>query len=517
MKLFNIKIKHLLYPSVIALFLITSCNKDIVEKGADWTALTPTKLDETGGNWKPCVLTSGDDIKIPDALAITTPQYLQELQELKTTQAAVTAEQKAAITYWSAGATLRWNEIMRALVAKYNLAPQNNVDGTYPIPDANNPFNYPLFPFSNPPYAARAYAYVSVAQYDALVAAYKLKQQYKRPAPYKTDARITPSVPKSDLSSYPSEEAALATASVELLKFLFPGEIEFLTKKAEEARNVKLWAGAAVKSDIIAGDSLGRAVANKILAKAKSDGMKNAIGTQVKWDSLAQTRVALGEIPWKSLETPVRPPMLPFYGGVQVWLIPTVETVRPKPPISTKSVELQTQLAEVKSFTTNPTRENLAIVHLWADGTGTQTPPGHWNAIACDDIKKAQMSEIRTARNLALLNMALMDAAICCWDTKSFYYYPRPSQLDNSIKTLTGLPNFPSYTSGHSTFSGAAATVLSYIFPNNKTTYENMAKDASNSRLFGGIHYRMDCEVGLQVGASVGNYAIQRAKTDGAD
>ena len=56
--------------------------------------------------------------------------------------------------------------------------------------------------------------------------------------------------------------------------------------------------------------------------------------------------------------------------------------------------------------------------------------------------------------------MAMFDAAICCWDVKMFYYNPRPSQVDPSIKTLTGVPNFPAYTSGHSTFSGAAASVL---------------------------------------------------------
>ena len=72
---------------------------------------------------------------------------------------------------------------MRALVAKYNLPPYQNPDGTYPIPSANNPLAYPLFPFANPPYAARAYAYVSAAQYDALVAAYFYKQQYNRAAP----------------------------------------------------------------------------------------------------------------------------------------------------------------------------------------------------------------------------------------------------------------------------------------------------------------------------------------------
>ncbi|MGK0740239.1 hypothetical protein ACSFCT_26510, partial [Yokenella regensburgei] len=71
---------------------------------------------------------------------------------------------------------------MRELVAKHNLPPYQNDDGTYPIPTAANPFSYPQFPFANPPYAARAYAYVSVAQYDALVAAYFYKRQYSRVA-----------------------------------------------------------------------------------------------------------------------------------------------------------------------------------------------------------------------------------------------------------------------------------------------------------------------------------------------
>jgi membrane-associated phospholipid phosphatase len=127
------------------------------------------------------------------------------------------------------------------------------------------------------------------------------------------------------------------------------------------------------------------------------------------------------------------------------------------------------------------------------------------------------MSEVRTARNFALLNMALMDAAIACWDTKTFYYYPRPSQLDPKIKTSTGIPNFPAYTSGHSTFSGAAATVLGHIFPNKKTSFDEQAEQASLSRLYGGIHYRMDCEAGLKAGKAVGNFAVNRARTDGAE
>ena len=159
----------------------------------------------------------------------------------------------------------------------------------------------------------------------------------------------------------------------------------------------------------------------------------------------------------------------------------------------------------------------MRIVHFWADGVGTSTPPGHWNAIAAEDFVNQRFSEVRWARNLALLNMSMMDASVVCWDAKFFYFNPRPSQADPRIKTLTGLPNFPSYTSGHSTFSGAAATILGHIIPSKAGSYESMATEASLSRLYGAIHYRSDCEVGLACGQIIGGYAIQRARTDGAE
>ena len=102
----------------------------------------------------------------------------------------------------------------------------------------------------------------------------------------------------------------------------------------------------------------------------------------------------------------------------------------------------------------------------------TPTPPGHWNFIAAPYIREAEFSEVRAARVFALLDMALHDAAVGCWETKFFYFNPRPSHLDPEIKTAIGLPNFPSYTSGHSTFSAAAAEVLSYLFPSGAAYFE---------------------------------------------
>jgi hypothetical protein len=110
-----------------------------------------------------------------------------------------------------------------------------------------------------------------------------------------------------------------------------------------------------------------------------------------------------------------------------------------------------------------------------------------------------------------------MDAAIVCWDIKYLYFNARPTQVDPSIKTLTGIPNFPSYVSGHSVFSGSASTILGYLLPANAAKYDDLSRQAAMSRLQGGIHYRIDCEAGLTVGNNVGNYAILRAQNDGAN
>ena len=118
------------------------------------------------------------------------------------------------------------------------------------------------------------------------------------------------------------------------------------------------------------------------------------------------------------------------------------------------------------------------------------------------------------ARMMALINTAMQDAAVCCWDTKFYYYFPRPQQF--GVKTSLGLPNFPSYTSGHSTFSAAGAEVLSTIFPEQAAYFAAKAQEASNSRIYGLIHYRFDCEVGLKCGQTIGSYAVARGKADGS-
>lgn len=516
--------KSLIHLSfAVCILLLAACSKDFEENNLLIPALNPAQPDATAGTWKPILLSSASEISVPVPIGTSTPDYIAQINEVKAWQDKITEADRKLVTYWSAGAVLRWNEILRELVAKYNLPPYQNADGSYPIPSANNPLAYPFFPFSNPPYAARAYAYVSAAQFDGLIAAHYYKDRYKRQPVYSVDQKITPLVNKSNLFSYPSEDAVVIGATVELLKLLFPGEQDFIQLKAEEHRRARLIAGANVRDELEAGEALGKAVALKFVQRARTDRTGAAVGITNGvdlWKEYEQTAIQKGETPWISQEIPKRPPMLPYFGKVRPFLfdsLTVVTKIRPAAPPSTKSEAFKKELDEVLYYSQNPSRERVRIVHVWGDGVGTYTPPGHWNAIAAENMIPLNLSEVRWARNLALLNMSLMDAAIVCWDAKFTYFNPRPSQVNPEIKTLTGLPNFPSYVSGHSTFSGAAATILAHLIPEKAIKFNEMALEASNSRLYGAIHYRSDIEVGLEMGKKVGNYAIQRALADGAN
>ncbi|MDX2180940.1 MAG: phosphatase PAP2 family protein [Bryobacteraceae bacterium] len=475
--------------------------------------------DPNAGSWRYIVLTSPTQVAVPAPSRIDDPAYLAELAAIKQAQTQITEGQRESLDYWSRGGAVRWNEILMELVAKNNLPPAPRDDGSYPFPDANNPFADPNFPFANPPYAARAYAYVAVAQYEALKVAWHYKYLYNRPAPVRVDGGVQALRPLSNLPAYPNEDAVLSGVAATMLQLLFPTGAEFVRAKAAEHQQAAQLSGRAAASDVAAGLALGQAVANLVIARARTDGMGASVGNAVIWQSLADQAAARGEIPWHSLENPPRPPMLPLFGRVLPWMMTPADVLaeRPGPPPSTGSPQMAQELAEVKNAVRNLTRAQMAIAYKWADGVGTPAPPGHWNFIAIPYIADSGYSEVRAARALALLNMAMHDAAVGCWDTKYAYFNPRPSQLDRGIRTVVGLPNFPAYVSGHSTFSAAAAEVLSYLFPNAASKFEADREEASISRLYGGIHYRSDIEVGKSLGKRIGGYTLRFAREDGAD
>ena len=464
------------------------------------------------------LLSAPSQIAVAPPAAVTSAAYVAELDAIKTSQANLTDAQRKAIAYWSGGGVLRWNQIVRELVARYNLPPAPRDEGGYPVPDAENPFGDPAFPFANPVYAVRAYSYVSAAQYDALKSAWYWKFQYNRLSPAKNDNTINALMPVTDLPSYPSEEAVISGVTVEMLKTLFPAAVEEVTLKAAEQRNAALWSGKATASDLAAGLALGKSVAAVFLARAAADGMRTAGGSPAIWKAMADSATARGEIAWTSRDVPARPPMLPLFGQVRTWMMTPADITaqRPGPPPSTSSQQMKDETAEVKRTVEHLTSAQLAIAQKWNDGAGTYSPPGHWNDIALEYVRDANMSEVRAARVFAMLNMAMHDAGVGCWEAKFYYFNPRPSQMDPSIKTQIGLPNFPSYPSGHSTFSAAAAAVMSYFFPTGADSFAAMRDEAGISRLYGGIHYRSDIEAGKAHGGRIATFTLNFAKSDGA-
>jgi hypothetical protein len=465
------------------------------------------------------VVTGPEQFTVAPPAAVSSEAYRAELAAIRTAQGTITDTQRDTIDYWSAGGVLRWNQILRELVARYNLPPAPRPNDTYPAPDANNPFADPAFPFANPPYAARAYSYVSLAQFEALKVAWHYKQLYGRPSPARVDGGIQSLMPVTDLPAYPSEDAVLSGVSTEMMRLLFPAALEEITLRAGQQREAAVLSGKATASDVAAGLALGRAVAAVFVARAGADGMGAAAGSPALWDAQAAAATARGETPWRSMETPPRPPMLANFAQVRAWMMTPadIRAERPPAPPATSSAQMQQEVAEVKDTVDHLTRQQLAIALKWNDGAGTYTPPGHWNDIVTEHIVNARFSEVRAARTYALLNMAMHDAAVGCWDTKFAYFNPRPSQMDPTIRTSIGLPNFPAYTSGHSTFSAAAATVLGHVFPGSAGEFTAMADEAGISRLYGGIHYRSDIEQGMAHGRRIGGYTVAFARQDGAE
>jgi hypothetical protein len=519
--------RHAGYSSKSRLLAVLSCAVSLVAGGCDKSVgpfevlppLEPASLEPTAGSWRMILLTGPTQIAVPAPEAVSSAAYVAELDAIKTAQTHLTSAQRNSIAYWSGGGVMRWNQIVREMVARYNLPPAPRDEGGYPVPDAENPFGDPAFPFANPVYAVRAYSYVSAAQYDALKSAWYWKYQYNRHSPARNDNAIQALVPVSDLPSYPSEDAVMSGVTVEMLKVLFPASVEEVTLRAAEQRNAALLSGKATASDLAAGLALGKSVATAFLARAAGDGMRTAGGSPALWKSLAEGPPARGEIAWVSQDVPARPPMLPLFGQVKTWMMTPADLVaaRPGPPPSTSSQQMKDETAEVKRTVEHLTRGQLAIAQKWNDGAGTYSPPGHWNDIALEYVRDAKMSEVRAARVFALLNMAMHDAGVGCWEAKFFYFNPRPSQMDPSIKTQIGLPNFPSYPSGHSTFSAAAGSVLSSLFPSGAESFATMRDEAGISRMYGGIHYRSDIEAGKAHGLRTAAFTLSFAAGDGAN
>jgi hypothetical protein len=217
---------------------------------------------------------------------------------------------------------------------------------------------------------------------------------------------------------------------------------------------------------------------------------------------------------------------------------------RPDAPPALDSAAYTAAFNEVKEFgsatSATRTQDQTDIAFFWANGAGTATPIGHLNLMAQVIAQQESNTLEQNARLFAALNVALADAVISCWDAKYEFNFWRPvtgireADLDGNPDTiadptwnsLIGSPPFPAYTSGHSAVSGAAAVVLADHFGTDDisfaldsqhptlpasrsyTSISQATDESAISRLYGGIHWSFDNNVGLDAGAALGQYVV---------
>ena len=264
-----------------------------------------------------------------------------------------------------------------------------------------------------------------------------------------------------------SQEAAAIAAAYKVLVTLFPSDTESFAKLYEDALD-----GIRDGPYKRRGLEWGESVAEQILLSRAEDGSNAVVPpppSNEPWD-------------WQPTPPDYIPYLLPQWGFVKPFAMPRSEFFRPAGPPDLTSTKYAADYNEVKALGaaagSTRTPEQTEIALFWADGAGTVTPPGHWNVIAQDVGSARRNSMQQNARLFALMNVAMADAAICAWDAKYHYNFWRPvtairqGDTDGNPATtpdpewisLIVTPPFPDYISGHSTFSGAAAAVLSLFY-----------------------------------------------------
>ena len=363
------------------------------------------------------------------------------------------------------------------------------------------------------PASSRAYSNTAVAMYDAVVAASHWQGVYKRRPP-----GGDPAVGRAGRYSYPSEHAAMAGAASVVLGYLYPKYPRArLEERAQDAAGSLVAAGLVRPSDARAGLELGRKVGERVVAHAKADGFDSVV-----WDGKRPEGPEHWEPPPGSTGQPNRP----WAAKAKPWIVDPISQFRPPAPPRYGSEEFVANARDVMKVKEDLTASQKRIARFWEGKEGTALPAGIWNRVAIEYVRDKDQSVPEQARTFALLNVALADAGSAIWDAKYLtgWWDPRPINairdlgLDKQWEPLLSpTPLFPAYPSGTSGYSGAAATILSHLFPNDKQLWEKRATEAGMSRLYGGVHWRIDVREGLRVGRKVGQVVVQHAKRDGAE
>ncbi len=329
-----------------------------------------------------------------------------------------------------------------------------------------------------------------------------------------------------------SERAAVVSAANSCLKALFPERAASFDQQM--AQNLAV----LPQSDAVArGVLLGQAAAAATIQWRYGDGTDGP-SHYIPTDAPGH---------WRPTPPNYAPPLEPQWGYVRPFTGESLKQFVPPPPPALDSAEYAAALQQVQEIggrvSSVRTADQTEVAEFWNDNPGvTATPPGKWNVIA-QTLSAQQNNTLEdNARMFALLNMAMADTGTVSWYSKFHYDMWRPedairladldgnplTEADPEWEPLWASPPFPTYTSGHSSFSAAGSEVLIRFFGTDDIAFEipagwevlpgvmreydsisMAAEEAGMSRIYGGIHFMFDHTYGLSSGRAIGNYTFE--------
>lgn len=306
-------------------------------------------------------------------------------------------------------------------------------------------------------------------------------------------------------------------------------------------------------------DYTGYAPANKP-ALVSAPTYRDTLAVVDRWQPLSYSDISTGVVATPSFITPQ-------WGKVVPFALASADQFRPAAPAPYTSPSFLEQAKHVLEVQANLTSEQKVIAEYWADGPKSWLPPGHWCEIAGQVSERRLHTTDQDVKLFFALGNALLDASISCWEAKVHYNYCRPITAIRWLfcgqmvhgwggpgqgtvrmrgeywrpfqRDTFPTPPFSEFTSGHSTFSMAAATVLKAFtgtdrfalhhdvtsplvadpgltdLPTRLTwpSFTEAAYSAGESRIFGGIHFYQGNVAGLDAGRKIGEQVWAKAST----
>ena len=246
--------------------------------------------------------------------------------------------------------------------------------------------------------------------------------------------------------------------------------------------------------------------------------------------------------------------LYPGHGQIKPWTMTSGAQFRgsdfydPASPEFADQFDLIRRLGGTDSTMRSPEESEIAL--FWEDGPWGVTAPGHFVCVAIQILQDRNLTFIELARAFALIGMTQCDASICAWDNKYHHDIARPESAirvraphfdnpDPRVARVPGwrsfipTPEFPSYTSGHSTFGAVAAEMIGLIYGRDDiafsgrspdqvlwpqldgvtrhwTSLSQMADENGMSRLYGGVHWEPDHTVAMKAGRAIARQAFQK-------